>query len=229
MPVPALLAMLGGVLPALLWLAFWLLEDRCQPEPKRYIFLSFVLGALSIVPVLFIERAAIGYLAMGSVALLAVWAATEELFKFAAAYLGGMRTAAFDEPLDAVIYMVTAALGFSAAENALFIFTPVMSGDIVRSVVTGDLRFIGASLLHTLASGTIGLAIAWSFSKPAAARRLYALCGVILAIALHTTFNFFILGQGGDATFGVFLVIWIGIIAALLMIERIKLPKKDYC
>lgn len=229
MPLSAIVAMLGGVLPALLWLAFWLLEDRCQPEPKRYIFFSFFLGALSILPVLFIERAAIGYFAMGSVAILACWAATEELFKFAAAYLGGLRWAAFDEPLDAVIYLVTAALGFSAAENALFLLTPVMQGDVLRSVVTGDLRFIGASLLHTLASGTVGLAIALSFNKPAAARRLFAVCGVILAIALHTLFNFFILGEGGGATFGVFLIIWVGIIAALLMVERIKVPQKDYC
>lgn len=222
-------AMLGGVLPALLWLTFWLLEDRCQPEPKRYIVLSFIFGGLAIIPVLFIEKLAAVYLAMGSLSILVVWAMTEELFKFGAAYLGGLRTAAFDEPLDAVIYMVTAALGFSAMENMLFLFTPLMNGDVLRSVVTGDLRFIGASLLHTLASATIGLAIALSWSKPAQVRRLYALCGVILAVALHTMFNFFILGQGGDATFGIFLAIWIGIIAAIALVERIKVPQKDYC
>lgn len=221
--------MIGGILPALLWLTFWLLEDRCQPEPKRYIFLTFLLGALSILPVLFLEKAVIGPLAMGSIAILFVWAATEELFKFAAAYLGGLRWAAFDEPLDAVIYMVTAALGFSAMENALFLLTPIMQGDVMRSVVTGDLRFIGASLLHILASGTIGICLALAFTKPAATRRLAAVGGVILAVSLHTLFNFFILGQGGDATFWVFLIIWIGIIAALLLIERIKIPQKDYC
>jgi RsiW-degrading membrane proteinase PrsW (M82 family) len=226
---PQLFAMLGGILPALLWLTFWLLEDRCQPEPKRYIFLTFVLGALSILPVLVLEKAVVGPLAMGSLAILFVWAATEELFKFGAAYLGGLRWAAFDEPLDAVIYMVTAALGFSAMENALFLLTPLMQGDIMRSVVTGDLRFIGASLLHILASGTIGICIALAFNKPAATRRLAALGGVILAVSLHTLFNFFILGQGGDATFWVFLIIWIGIIAALLMVERIKIPQRDYC
>jgi len=229
MLVPDLLAILGGILPALLWLTFWLLEDRCQPEPKRYIALSFALGGLSIIPVLFLEKFATLYFAAGSVSILAIWAMCEELFKFSAAYLGGMRTAAFDEPLDAVIYMVTAALGFSAMENALFLWTPIMHGDIVRTVVTGDLRFIGASLLHTLASATIGLAIALSWGKPAAARRLYALLGVILAIALHTLFNFFILGQGGDATFGIFLTIWVGIIAALSVVERIKVPQQDYC
>jgi RsiW-degrading membrane proteinase PrsW (M82 family) len=229
MPVSILLAALGGVLPALLWLAFWLLEDRCQPEPKRYIMLSFVLGALSIFPVLYLERAAMGFFALGSLPILAAWAMYEELFKFGAAYFGGLRSAAFDEPVDAIVYLITAALGFSAMENAFFLFTPLMQGDVLRSVVTGDLRFIGASLLHTLASGTIGLSIALSWSKPAAARRLAALVGVILAIVLHTLFNFFILGQGGNATFWVFLIIWIGVIVALLMVERVKIPQRDYC
>jgi hypothetical protein len=52
--------------------------------------------------------------------------------------------------------------------------------------------------------------------------------GVILATALHTLFNFFILGQGGDATFGIFFCIWVGIIAILLATESIKTPAKNY-
>ena len=229
MSLQVFLALLGGILPALLWLTFWLLEDRCQPEPKRYILLCFILGAVSVPLVLPLEKAALGYFAEGSAALLLVWAACEELFKFGAAYFGGLRFAAFDEPLDAVIYMVTAALGFSSLENALFLWTPLMDNDVVRTVVTGDLRFIGASLLHILSSATIGLAIALSFGKPAPVRRRAALLGVILAVSLHTLFNFFILGQGGDATFWMFLIIWLGIIAALLLVERIKIPQKDYC
>jgi RsiW-degrading membrane proteinase PrsW (M82 family) len=188
-----------------------------------------MLGVLAIFPVLWLEREAMVYLAVGSASILFVWALCEELFKFFAAYLGGLRWAAFDEPLDAVIYLVTAALGFSAMENALFIWTPLMQGDVLRSVVTGDLRFIGASLLHTLSSATIGIMIAISWHRPAATRRLAAFAGVILAVVLHTMFNFFILGQGGDATFWVFLAIWLGIVVALLMVERIKVPQRDYC
>jgi RsiW-degrading membrane proteinase PrsW (M82 family) len=229
MPIPALLAILGGVLPALLWLAFWLLEDRCQPEPKRYIFYSFIFGMLMVPVVLQLEKAAMGYFALGSLALLFVWAACEEVAKFIAAYFGGLRTAFFDEPLDAVIYLVTAALGFSALENAIFLWTPLAQGEVLRSIVTGDLRFVGATLLHTLSSATIGLMLALAFGKRPAVRRLAAALGVILAVALHTLFNFFILGGGGGATFAVFLVVWIGIIAALLLIERVKVPERDYC
>ena len=46
------LAMLGGVLPALLWLTFWLMEDRCEPEPKRYLLLTFIAGGAMVLAAL---------------------------------------------------------------------------------------------------------------------------------------------------------------------------------
>lgn len=228
MASPALfVGILGGVLPALVWLAFWLLEDRCQPEPKRFIFLCFVGGMLMVWPALYLERALVPY-ASGTTLILG-WAAIEEILKFAAAALLALRYASYDEPLDAVIYLVTAALGFSAMENVLFLLTPIAQGDVLRSIVTGDLRFIGASLLHTLSSATIGISLALSFYAPAVARRTAALGGVILAIFLHTLFNFFILKGGGSSTFWIFLIIWCGIVGILLTTEHLKQPSKDYC
>ncbi len=227
-PVILLIAFLGGMLPALLWLAFWLLEDRCQPEPKRYIFFSFLAGMVVVLPfVLPLERMAAEQ--YSGFFLLLVWAGIEEIFKFLAAYVVALRTRVFDEPLDAVVYMVTAALGFSALENMLFLLGPLGQGDLLRTVVTGDLRFIGATLLHTLASATIGIMLALTFYKPAYVRILGALGGVVLAVVLHTLFNFFILQGDGGATFWIFLCIWFGIVAILLLVERVKHPARDYC
>lgn len=224
-PLDILVAFLGGVCPALVWLFFWLMEDRCEPEPKRYIFYSFAAGMVAVGPALYLEWLAKDYYTGTS--LILAWAVVEEVLKFGAAYLVALRVYVYDEPLDAVIYMVTAALGFSALENALFLWTPIAQGDLLRSVVTEDLRFIGATLLHTLASATIGVSLALSFYKPAAMRKLYALCGLILAVALHTTFNFFIL-KGSSEMRWIFVCIWFGIIALLLLTERLKQPK-DYC
>lgn len=222
-----LIAVLGGILPALLWLAFWLMEDRCDPEPKRYILYCFLAGMVAVPLVLPLEKGVASYL--GGSQLLLVWAAIEELFKFGAAYVAALRFRVFDEPLDGVIYLVTAALGFSALENVFFLITPAGQGDLLRTIVTGDLRFIGASLLHTLSSATIGVSLALSFYKSVAWRKLSALIGVILAVALHTMFNFFILKSGGGSTFLVFLAIWLGIVALLFAIEQVKQPARDYC
>lgn len=241
-PVIAI-AFLGGVLPALLWLFFWLMEDRCEPEPKHYIILTFVAGAFMVWPVYHLELlvqnfflshsfehalAFYGLYVTGPLTLFS-WAVIEEAAKFGAAYFIALRSAVFDEPLDAVVYLVTAALGFAAIENTLFILGPLGEGDFLRSVVTGDLRFIGATLLHTLSSATIGVALALAFYKSVAVRLLAAVGGVILAILLHTLFNFFILGTGSEATFWVFLFIWCGVVGALLLVERVKIPARDYC
>ncbi len=229
-----LLAFLGGVCPALLWLFFWLMEDKCQPEPKRYIFYSFAAGMLAVVPALLLESWAQSYFAPYSLGLLCTWAVVEEVMKFAAAYFVALRLFVYDEPLDAVVYMVTAALGFSALENILFLWGPIHDGLLLKSIMLGESRFMGATLVHTLSSATVGIALALSFAKPASTRKLFALCGLILAAALHTTYNYFILTtEGNDAsraqeTFWIFVCVWFGIIATLLMVERLKKPN-DYC
>lgn len=228
-PQVLLIAFLGGVVPAFIWLFFWLLEDRCEPEPKRYLFFTFVLGMVATLVALPLERFSAEFAGGSGLLLFFMWAIIEESLKFGAAYFAALRFSVFDEPLDAIIYMVTAALGFAALENALFLWMPVSQGDALRSLVTGDLRFMGATLLHTLASATVGISMALAFYKPTRVRGFAAVCGVILAVVLHTIFNFSILKGGSSATFWIFLCIWFGIVAALLMAERVKQPVKDYC
>ncbi len=226
-PLILSLAFLGGFLPALLWLIFWQLEDRCDPEPKKLIFFCFVGGMIAVPLVLPLQYWAQAHFS-GTLMLL-IWAAGEEILKFAAAWFIALRGKAVDEPIDAIVYMVTAALGFAAIENTLFLIGPLTGGDTLTSLITGNVRFIGATLLHTLASATIGVAIATSFYKSPFVRRWYLLSGVILAILLHTVFNVLILQQGGSMTFPVFLLVWIGVIAVLLFFERLKRPSRDYC
>ena len=53
-----LFALLGGVLPALLWLWFWLKEDKKRPEPRGLILLAFIAGMLTVPVVLPFEKLA---------------------------------------------------------------------------------------------------------------------------------------------------------------------------
>ena len=226
-PVAFLVAFLAGIAPTGVWLLFWLLEDRCDPEPKRYIFFSFLAGMVMVAVALPLEQYAQSF-ATGFGLYLA-WAAIEEIVKFSAAYIAALRLPVFDEPLSGVIYLVTAALGFSFVENTLFLAPSFMNGDFLRALATGDLRFVGATLVHTLCSGLIGVALGLSYYAPAVVRRFAALGGLILAILLHAYFNFFILKAGSGGTFLVFFCIWVGIVALLLFTERIKTPARDYC
>jgi len=214
-------ALVGGFLPALLWLWFWLREDKKRPEPRGLLILTFVLGMASVAVVLPLENFA--YEHIQSVGLLIIaWAVFEEVFKYIAGYFGGIRHRAMDEPVDALIYMITAALGFAALENALFLIGPLSEGNTALALITGNVRFIGATLLHTASSAIIGISIAFSFYKSKRVRIEYLAIGFALAIGLHALFNKFIIDTDGSALFPVFVAVWIVIVVVIVLFERVK-------
>ena len=218
-----LYAFLGGVLPTIFWLWFWLKEDKLHPEPKKYIAYSFIFGIFSALLVLPVETIISEFLTEASLILMAALAFSEELFKYLGAYFSALTKKYMDEPIDAVIYLITVALGFAALENSLFLLSAIKTSgtDLSNVVLVGNMRFIGATLLHTLCSGVIGLFIALSFYKRKALKKRYLLVGFILSVILHTFFNFFIIKSGGGI-FLVFLAIWVAIIMMILLIEKVK-------
>lgn len=217
-----LIAFFGGLLPALFWLWFWLREDRKSPEPKRLIAIAFIAGMLIVPPVLYLQRFALER--FDDVMRVFVWVTIEEILKYSAALIVVLWNKAVDEPIDIIIYMISIALGFSALENALFIFTPLENGQYAESLLTGNFRFLGATLLHVLASGIVGAAMALAFYKKKTVRILVATCGLFAAIVLHALFNSFIIdSSSGETILTVFLFVWVGIIGLLIIFEKVKI------
>ncbi len=217
-----LFALLGGIVPAVLWLLFWLREDKLHPEPRGLIMLAFLAGMITVVFVIPVEMG-LKTLFGGGTILVALWAITEESLKFIFAYLFVLRNKAVNEPIDVIIYMITVALGFAAFENTLFLLPTLSDGLVVESIVTGNLRFVGATLIHILSSATIGATLAFSFYKTKISREFALFIGLILASILHTLFNFFILkGNGDSGLLETFLVVWVGIIILIFVFEKIK-------
>lgn len=214
------MALTGGLVPALFWLWFWLREDHAHPEPKALIVCSFVAGMIVVPLVLPLQQFALNHFSGHDLVL--VWVIIEEILKYSAALIVVLWSKAVDEPIDAIIYMITIALGFSALENAFFIFNPLSSGHIAESVLTGHFRFLGATLLHVLASGTVGVAMAFAFYRSRRSRIIYGTLGLCIAIVLHALFNFSIMDARGETTLGVFMFVWLGIIALFLVFEKVK-------
>lgn len=186
----------GAILPSLAWLFFFLKED-VHPEPKRLIILTFSAGALSTIPTLLIQLVLPKtYLSAiwGGILLVIALALTEEFFKFLSAYWAVRRDPAFDEPIDAMIYPITAALGFAAVEN-IFIasdaFNPAVFDSFGETMSVLLLRFVGATLLHVLASGLLGFY--WARRK--------ILIGLLVATLVHAIFNYIILQVGESSLF----------------------------
>lgn len=226
-----LAAAMGGVLPALAWLWFWRREDSAHPEPRRLIALAFFAGMVSVAVVIPLERfvqpylnsiTLLGGIVTGQTLVFTAWSFIEEVMKYCAARITVLKRREDDEPIDPVIYMVTVALGFAAAENTLFLLSPLGGDSLVQTFITGNLRFIGATLLHVLSSAVIGVAIALSFYRIRRIKRKYVFTGVILAGVLHSAFNFLILNAAEETLFRTFSFVWLGVIALLAILEYIK-------
>jgi RsiW-degrading membrane proteinase PrsW (M82 family) len=116
-----------------------------------------------------------------------------EFFEFCAVYLAVSRRKEFYEPLDAMIYMIVAALGFATVENiASIVQSNSLSFSSPGPLETTILRFVGATLLHTLASGLVG----YYWGKAIAKRSGYAgliFSGLAIATLLHAIFNYLII------------------------------------
>ncbi len=219
----------GGVLPALAWLWFWRREDAAHPEPRKLIALAFFAGMVTVAVVIPMERFVQPYLIVmggamvtGQTLVFTAWSFIEEIMKYFAARFTVLKRREDDEPIDPVIYMVTVALGFAAAENTLFLLSPLGGDGFVQTFITGNLRFIGATLLHVLSSAVIGVALALSFYKSRKIKRHNIFLGVILAGLLHSAFNFFILNAAEESLFRTFSFVWLGVIALLGVLEYIK-------
>jgi protease PrsW len=219
--VPVLAAIAGGLFPALAWLWFWRREDSAHPEPRRLIALAFFAGMVTVIVVIPIQKYVAGFL-LTQTAIFTAWSAIEEVSKFLAAKITVLRRREDDEPIDPVIYMVAVALGFAALENALFLLSPLSGETVTQTIMTGNLRFVGATLLHVLSSAVIGVALALSFYKPRPMKWLYSILGVILAIALHSGFNFLILNTAEEHLLRTFGLVWLGLVVLLAVLEYVK-------
>ncbi|MEK7500949.1 MAG: PrsW family intramembrane metalloprotease [Patescibacteria group bacterium] len=184
-----------GTLPSLIWLSIYLREDE-HPEPNRFILKVFFLGALfapiaagieflsiSLVRVLNLPEIAANFLT-----LFVFIGIVEEYCKFLAVRLGMLKNRAFDEPTDAMIYLIISGLGFAALENILAIFHFSGSGGsaVGSAFEITALRFLSSTLLHVLASAIVGYYLARSrfFLEK---RKI--ITGLIIAGLAHGAYN----------------------------------------
>lgn len=221
---PITFAIITGLVPSLIWLFFWLRLDRKRKEPFVLLFISFVVGAGSVLFATLIQG---GFreLMADSPARVVVFAGIEEVLKFFVFYMIAYKSDFNDEPIDPPIYLIAVALGFAALENIFYVIEPTTQEGLTAGLLTGGFRFFGSTLLHAIASAFIGIVISLT---PKAIEGLGMLLGVAGAIFLHSTFNFFILKNDSASFLQIYGYLWVAAIISLLIMEKLRrLPPKD--
>ena len=200
-----------GLAPSIIWLLLFLLNDK-YPEPKKMILKVFFYGMLAAIIVVFlvalpyeliaakiaesslVESPEAFLVLVSVIASIIIAPVSEELAKYLVVRLKIIAHSEFDEPVDAIIYMIVAALGFSATENLLYLSEYLLDQAVTDPypLTFAITRFTGATILHALCSGLVGYYIAMSFFNLKNRAKLI-LKGLLIAMALHGLFNFFML------------------------------------
>ncbi len=226
-----------GLTPSIVWLLFYLRKD-VHPEPKKQVIRIFLWGIIIAFVVIWIELALAWFSSQVPIKILSSLfsifigvALVEEYFKYLVVKVKIIRQAEFDEPMDAMIYMIIAGLGFAALENILIIvpipqFLSLSSSYAPLStegaITVTFIRFISATLLHALCSGTLGYFIALSFYNIRSRKKIIG-SGLVLVALLHGFYNLGIMNIDKGVNFIFPVIILLTLIAlTTILFKKVK-------
>ena len=214
-----IIALLFSLLVALFWLGKFRKMDKFEKEPERLIYLAFFAGVLSTIPSVLLEipfKTANSHHPplLSDLFLLFLWVGiVEETFKFLAVRLTVYRSSQFNEVMDGMIYMVSAAMGFAATENVGYMLGFGFS--------VGFFRAILSYLAHLSFSAVLGYYMGKAKIEK---NQNWLWIGFILAVSLHWFYNFFIVAGTFWKSAQFFLLgflVWVfGLILTLILVKR---------
>jgi RsiW-degrading membrane proteinase PrsW (M82 family) len=169
-----------AVAPAALLLKYILVRDKYKHEPMRLLAVTFLLGALGIIPATIIEllfnSPNIIVTAFLSTALV------EEGVKYLAVRVKAYQSSSFSEVMDGIVYGVAAGLGFATVENIFYVFG---FGTVSTAIVRAFLSVPSHAAYAGIMGFYLGLAKPHSLepSKNHTGKLIFT--GLAIAIVLH--------------------------------------------
>ena len=150
-----------AILPTLALLLFFVYSDKFK-EPKKTVLSTFILGIFIIAPLevfhygtTMILGEPIEYNAFFRAFFAAAF--LEELFKFCVLFFFCTKFTEFNEPMDGIVYGITASLGFAFWENLQYIYMP--DREITESLQVAWMRAFTAVPSHAFDGVIMGFFI----------------------------------------------------------------------
>lgn len=186
-----------AIIPAGLWLGFFYLWDRHEPEPKTFVAGVCALGALVAAPLAeFVLAQAAPPLGLAQRSLspwslaplvhaVLVVGLAQEMCKYFVVRYTIYLSSEFDEPMDGVVYMMAVGTGF-----AVWINYQAISRDDGVFLSTATAQAVVTTLAHASVAGVLGYVMgrAKFTRRRAPVRGLLLMLGLLGAAALNGQF-----------------------------------------
>ncbi len=167
-------------------------RDKWEKEPIGLLIISLLLGAVAVLPIIFVES----YLMENPLfAINTVYSAaayegfivagvTEEFFKFLVFIILIWGNKNFNEKFDGIVYAVFISLGFAGVENLMYVFN--------YGIQTGYVRAITAVPLHAIVAVVMGYHLALAkFGKRGRALQLFL--ALFLPVIFHGFYDWIVM------------------------------------
>ena len=186
-----MILLLVTIIPSLIILAYFIYSDKFR-EPVKAILIVLLLGVLIAIPAGYLNNFVIknfsNYDTVNNALLVGFFAGglVEELLKFSILYFYVSKMQDFDEPMDGIVYGVTASLGFATLENFEYVYLAANSLDFTSMEIA-----IGRALTAIPMHGLNGCVMGFYFGMMHfTGNKKYLGYAVILPIIFYGRYNF---------------------------------------
>ncbi|MCP3025836.1 glutamic-type intramembrane protease PrsW [Halobacillus sp. A5] len=206
----------AAVAPAVALMTFIYLSKRIELEPLPLIIRMFILGAILVFPLMFIQYAFESEGLFQSPFMKSVFLAglLEEFFKWFFLLFVAYRHSDFDHHYDGIIYGVSISLGFATLENILYLFA--------NGIEIALLRALFPVSSHALFGLLMGYYMGKAKFSPTTRRWSLALA-FIIPFVLHSLYDYFVV-----TSIWLYLIIPFMIILWCIGVRKIKLANNHH-
>ncbi|NLN49720.1 MAG: PrsW family intramembrane metalloprotease [Clostridiales bacterium] len=188
-----MILLLAAIAPSAALMYYFYMRDKYEKEPRHLLTKAFLLGAISVIPILIVEMK-LNLFDMGDKRLIAVGytafivaGLVEEAFKFLMFYILIWNNDEFNEMYDGIVYSVFISLGFATVENIAYVLSTGFSVALLRAIT--------AVPAHALFGVAMGYYLGISKFAQQPYKIGYFLLGLFIPIVLHGVYDFILLSH----------------------------------
>lgn len=185
-----------AITPAIIGISAIYLSDRVDREPLKLLILTYIFGALSVIPSIIVEEFLSKFNVFPGVFgafynAFIVAGLTEEYFKRLAITKLAYKTSYFNEKLDGIVYGVFAALGFATVENIIYVVFTYTNNPFI-----GLYRGIFSVPAHGVFGITMGYYLSLSrFDTDKSRKKTNFIKSLFMPVLLHGIFDFILMAN----------------------------------